>query len=787
MRASLPSFSGTEIVAGLGQEVSIGFDQWQRPYVQASTLEDALFGQGWLHAKNRLWQMELFRRAGSGRLAQLLGESMLDADKELWRFGVPQLAKRLEQNASAEMSALVDAYLAGVNAAVDGYRILPPEFLLLQHRVERWRRADVFALGALMAFQSGNNFRNEMLRLALRAQVSALDFELFTTDNSAGEDFPFVLDRDGAQQQVERPSDSDKEHALLARGVAGVDASTLLASLDSMSMTDPATNPGMPRLRFGSNGWVVAPGKSQSGHALYAFDSHDQLGLPNLFYEVHLFFDNGRQIRGWSVAGLPGVINGYNENIAWGFTNIGDTQDLFIETRSEQQPQLFLDGEDWYEARIETVHIPIKGRDEPEQLQIMHTRNGPLVSDEPPLSLSWTAHHIGQRGLDSVFAFNLARNWQEFNDALDLHPAPTLNATYADVHGTIGFRTAGMLPRRGAGEGLFPLPGNTPGNRWQGFVEPGDMPRASNPPTGFLAAANARVAPQGSYPLVSADNAAPYRIRRIQDYLQQQERISAADMQSLQMDWYDGQAAQLLPYLLAELERETLSPPAQEAVLSLQAWAARPLASRDSEAALIFQQWYMDIAREVFVPSLGDELYARLLRRSYPLNHALDTLIVTDRFDSWWPDTAGKTLARALDKTVATLTATTGPAPANWRLDQHQAVGLEHELSKAVPLLRHLFAAPSMPWGGSTSTVGRASYSYSRPFEVTHGATVRAVGEMSDTPRLQSVIPGGQSGHPLSDHYDDQFSAWREGDLLPISSSPGAPFASQLVLRPPSN
>ena len=246
---------------------------------------------------------------------------------------------------------------------------------------------------------------------------------------------------------------------------------------------------------------------------------------------MHLFFGEGRQLRGWSVAGLPGVINGFNENIAWGFTNIGDTQDLFVETRSPEDPLLFRDGEDWYRVRTETVSIPVKGG-EPEQLVIIHTRNGPLVNDEPALSLAWTVHHIPRPSLDSMLACNLAGNWEQFTAALDAFPAPTLNATYADVHGDIGFRTAGVLPRRGAGQGLMPQDGSDPAAHWQGMVPPADMPERANPASGFLAAANARVNAAGNGPLVSADNAAPYRIARIRQVLAGTHLVSFEEMQA---------------------------------------------------------------------------------------------------------------------------------------------------------------------------------------------------------------------------------------------------------------
>ena len=753
LHSSLPQADGEASVAGLSAAVTIRYDAWQRPYVEADSLADAFTAQGWLHASHRLWQMELFRRAGRGRMAEMLGADLVTTDEQLWRFGVPQLAERLEGNASPELRTLVDAYLRGVNAAIERLRLPAPEFLLLRHTPEPWTRSDVFAVGALMAFQSAGNARKELLRLAIEGTVGSDRARLFFEDLSDREDFPFILA--GAPEPGPKPPQGPRQ--------AGADWTSALAALDAI---DPRHQPLMPRFAFGSNGWVLAPQKSESGHALFAFDSHDALGLPNLFYEVHLFFGQQHRLGGWSAPGLPGVINGFNESIAWGFTNIGDSQDLFIERPAEGRPGVFLDGDTPYAAQVTTVSLPV--RDAPNySFEIITTRNGPLIHDDPPVALRWTVQDIGDLGLDGLLAFNLATDWDSFNAALDLHAGPVLNATYADTHGNIGFRTTGLLPQRATGNGLAPLPAQ-PGNRWRGLVPAADLPRLLNPPAGFIAAANARVNPPGSYPLVSADNASPYRMARLQAVLAEDRQYSVEDMQTLQMDWYDGQAAQVLPALLAAVaDREDLAP--ARALLS--EWLANPVAARDSAAALLFQAWYLELAEALFRPVLGDALYRRLLGESYLLSHALDNLLLSERHTDWWPAARATVLATSLAVTLQRLETALGPMP-SWRLDARQRVGLHHELSKAVPELAPMLAAAPAAWGGSPATVGRASYSYRRPFRVIHGATVRAVGEMQTTPAFRAVIPGGQSGHPLSPHYADQFAAWRAGDLLLIASKP---------------
>lgn len=762
LRSTIAPVNGTFTVSHLARPVTISFDDYQRPYVRAETLEDALFAEGWLHASHRLWQMELFRRAGKGRLAELLGSGMLDSDTELWRMGVPQLAAQLEQNASPDLRRYIEAYVHGINAAIASRSFRAIEFLLLGTKPEPWQAGDVYALGALMAFQSAGNSENELLRLALVEELGADRAAIFLTHDDSESDFPYIL------PPHIKPGSSE-----------------LTDALQRFAATDPEDTTWMPRFAFGSNGWVVSGNRSKSGNALFAFDSHDDLGLPNLFYEVHLFFGDGRQIRGWSVAGLPGVINGYNERIAWGFTNIGDTQDLYIETRSEENPALFKDGDTWYEARTEIVEIPVAGRETPERITITYTRNGPLISETPPIALRWTIQDIGDMGMDSLMELNLARNWKEFTAALDEFAAPSLNATYADVDGNIGFRTAGLLPIRGHGVGLVPLAGDDPGTRWQGYVAAEHMPQILNPPAGFIAAANARVNSIDTPPLVSADNAPGYRMRRLHAVLSSRSDFTADDMRILQRDWYDQQAALLLPALLPALEDAELSDSERAALAALQDWQEDPQALPERAAPLIFQAWYRALAVEVFRPAMSDGLFMHLFKSNYVLNHALDRLVLHDTDSTWWRGDSKQVIRAAFSAALAEIRNVQGDSVSTWRLDRMHRVKLEHELGKAVPQLAWLFNADPAPWGGSPATVGRARYRYDRAYDVTSAATVRVVGEMkAPTPHMMAIMPCGQSGHPLSPNYTDQYRLWLKGETIPIAQFHQEVTGSSLVLTP---
>ncbi|XOV85650.1 MAG: penicillin acylase family protein [bacterium] len=751
--------------AAVRQPVQIYYDQFKTPFVQAQSWQDAYLAQGWLHAHNRLWQMELFRRAGKGRLAEVLGSGLLETDMNMFRAGVPMLAERLAANASEELRGFVAAYVAGINLALSGEEgeegenatPLPPEFRLAGFRPEPWQAADVYALGALMAFQSGNNYRNELLRLALTSRLqeqlagaSAAELSRWLSIlgpvDARMPAFPYVL----------------KSPALLG----------LLAQTDHL---EPQLQPLLAAPGLGSNGWVVSPDRTAEGHALFAFDSHDALSMPNLTYDVHLFVGQ-EQIRGASVPGLPGVINGFNEFMAWGFTNTGDSQDLFIEQRSSESDLHFIGPTGIYEAQAVEVLIPVQGQS-PHPLRVVTTQNGRLLSEEPPLALRWSALEVPQASLDALLALNRATSYPRFSAALDTFVAPSANATYADVTGRIAFRTVGALPMRGAGEGLLPLPGHLAENVWQGLIPVDDLPRVVNPSEGFVAAANARIAP--GPPLISADNSPGYRIARIQSELRRNASATFADMQALQVDWFNVQAQRLLPAMLAAVDGIRLEPEVMQGVTSLASWVLQPVNLPELSQPLLFDAWYRQLGLLVFSPILGDELTRRLMGSAYVFNHALDGLLTNSMDSPWWQGERQQLITQALINAVNEV----GRAQ-SWQ-DQHQVL-LTHELSAAVPGLGWLLNDGPHAWGGGNPTVGRARYNYNQPYIATGGATARLVIAMEQPMRAATISPGGQSGHFMSVHYDDQTPLWLAGELNVLATRPqqlGSPTTTLIPIE----
>lgn len=741
LRASVTRPGGVAIVSGLEREVAVTFDAIGRPYVRAATLDDALFAEGFLHARERLWQMELLRRAGRGRLSELLGGDLLDTDRSLWRAGVPQLATRLASGSSAQVSRRVAAYVAGVNAGMDSLVVRPPEFLLLMWTPRPWTPEDVYAVGAMIAWDSANNLQNELVRLDLSAKVGAARFAAFLPDDSIPAPYPHVVPAVGATTTAS------------------------VAALDSIERV------GLPSAAFGSNGWAVAPSRTRSGHALLAFDSHDALSLPTLFYEVHLFFGDDRQIRGWSLPGLPGVINGYNEYVAWGFTNIGDTQDLFL--LAPDSPV----------RRRETAIIPVRGRSPPERLTIDHTDFGPVFADRPRLALSWTGQHLGAGGLDAMFALNLANSLASLQEALGRFTVPVANVTWATRDGHIGFRTLGVLPRRRQGAGLIPLDAS-PDSAWAGLVPADEMPQRVDPAEGFVAAANAAVAAAGRGPLVSADNAPAYRIRRIQSVLGARRDHDPAGMQALQFDWWNTQAELLLPAMLPALD-DLPAGLSLDAAGILRDWQRRPFNAPQLAAPLLFERWYLALGTKVFRDAVGADTWARVLKRNYLLNHALDRLILVDADSPWWGGERDRLVRTSFVEAVAELAVELGPDIGRWRWDARHQVVMQHELGQAVPMLSRWLNRGPYPWGGGAATVGRANYRYAAPALVNHAATMRMVADMNPSGmEVAAVLCAGQSGNPLSRHYADQTAAWLAGELSPIAARPEDVTGPQLRLRP---
>lgn len=371
--------------------------------------------------------------------------------------------------------------------------------------------------------------------------------------------------------------------------------------------------------------------------------------------------------------------------------------------------------------------------------------------------------------MESLLAMNTAVDMESFQQAMALHDAPSANVTYADRNGHIAFQTIGLIPDRGKGRGLVPQAGNLSGNQWNGVVELQQMPRLTDPSAAYIAAANARVHP--GTPLVSADNARGYRMSRLHSVLASRSDLTLDDMQALQLDLHNSQAERLLPFMLPALS-ELKDEAHVTAFRTLQSWAQKPENTRDSAGALIGENWYPELARNLFGHALGDDVLTRLMQQNYLLNHALDRLIAEETHSVWWRAERSTVLRESFMRTIQQLSQFFGTSPETWRWDDAHSVSFVHELNGAAPFMDRWLSRGPIPWGGGNPTLGRARYSHDQPFKGRVGATVRVVAKMGEDMEVRAITPGGQHGHPSSRYYDDQLDSWLKGELDTLANSP---------------
>lgn len=762
MRASLPKVEGLVEVEGINNRVTIYRDELGRPHIYASNMEDLFFGQGFAHAQDRLWQMELHRRAGQGRISEVIGRSELDTDILLRTVGLPRVAQTLKDNSTVETIILLSSYAEGINAYLKTMKVAPPEFLLLGFNPEPWTVDQVFGVAALMAFDSANNYQHELFRLTMQQALAANLYNELLPPVYPENDVPAVW-----REEI----------------------SNRIFSLDDLqaleNRTDLKRSDFYPSLSLGSNGWCLSPDKTASGLVLYAFDSHDALSMPSLYYENRLVIEGELDLYGWSAPGMAGMIDGFNGYIAWGLTNIGDTQDLFLEKRNPDNPDQFLYDNEWYDAEVIKDYITVKGQDDPVELDIIITRNGPLISSDPDISLSWAPLQSSE-GFDALLEINFAKNWNEFRSAANKFTMPSTNITYADVEGNIAFRTVGLLPIRRQGYGIEVAPGWDPEYGWDGFIPMDELPELFNPPTGYVAAANAVVAREDYPYIISVDNAPGYRIRRITEFLEADNNHDLETMKALQTDWYNSHAAMRLPDIIRVLNenKDLLSELELAALEILTIWQANPVNAMEEAGPAIFETFYIKMMERVFSEKMGEELFNSYLRRNYLVYESLERF--WDRGSSAWfgEVTLDKIILDSYTVAIADLSEDLGSDVSKWRWDQRQTITYTHDVGSELGPLSGLYNRGPYPVGGGHMTVGRAGHRLFNPFNVSQVATIRVVAKLGPSTEAYGVIPTGQSGHPLSSHYDDQIEPWLNGGYFKLYHNEIPPRAKVLELLP---
>lgn len=510
---------------------------------------------------------------------------------------------------------------------------------------------------------------------------------------------------------------------------------------------------------LGSNSWAVSPEKSATGGVLFANDPHMQFGIPALWHQVHLVLEGDFSAIGISVPGIPGVVFGRNERIAWAITSLAaDSQDLFIQRPNPDNPREFLYQGRWEPATVREEVIHVKGRSEPVVYEVLETaRHGPVLNpalDDPVadvLSIQWTAFGA-TREINALLPLMRATNFEEFEAALDAWDMPALSMLYADVDGNIGYKATGLLPVRPAGGGRYPLPAWTGEHDWLGTIPKSDMPRAYNPEAGFIVTAN-NLPVDEDYPYYIGDGFAPWRALRITEALAGGDAFTAEDMRALQVDVVNTRARHMLPMLTAAVEnrlRNVLQPEAAEndALELLQAWDF--VERVDGPEAFLWQLWLQELQRVAVHERVGFEVNDGLL---------LDHLLL-----SMGRSELEEVATRAFRDAVRRGVNMQGDDPSRWQWGRWHRMTVYHPVGEAVSALGWLMNVGDWPIPGSNDTPYNAGFDGSTGL-VEHGASWRIVVDLSTNSGRDVLLPGN-SGHVLSPFYKDQADTWLAGELL---------------------
>jgi penicillin amidase len=723
LRSSLPQVEGRVSLKGLSAPVEVVRDGRGVVRIRARSLKDLFFAQGYVHAQERLWQMEFQRRVGQGRLSEVLGEATLPQDRFLRTWGFYRAAEAAYERLYPEEKEAVDAYAAGVNAFLASGAPLPPEFTLLGFRPEPWTGPDVLVWAKMMSFDLSGNWEEELLRHRLLARGVSPE-RLLELMPPYPEDAPTIL----RSEDLRLPLSREEAPAALLQMAP-------------------------PRFLEASNNWVVAGSRTTTGKPFLADDPHLRLQAPSLWFLMALEAPGYRAI-GASLPGVPGIVIGRNDRIAWGVTNVGaDVQDLYL---LEEAGGGYRYKGQVRSYRVREERIRVKGGRE-EVFKVRETVYGPVITDalqdppKTPMALRWVSLDPEDHILMAFLGVNRARDWASFVAALRDYSAPSQNFVYADVEGHIGYIAPGKFPIRKAGHtGMVPVPGNGDWD-WLGYRRPEEWPQVLDPPRGYIVTANHKVTPEGFPYALTYDWAEPYRARRIEELILGKEKLSLEDMKAIQQDQKSLLYRDFRPVL------QGLTPLSERA----RAWRERLLAwdgtmAASSEEALVFALWYTELTRlperEVGEAYWDEPRY--LLRAMREGDKNCDQ--PETEYKETCLDYAALALERALERKEALKARAWG--------EVHRA-GFAHAVLSHTPLRR--LSDRALPFGGDRYTVNVGPFD-PRTLRMDHGPSYRQIVDLADMEASLFVHPMGQAGHLLSPHYADLLPLWARGDYLPM-------------------
>jgi len=800
---SLPQVDGEINIAGLNNPVDIYRDGIGIPHIYATTMHDLFMAQGYVHAQDRFWQMDFWRHIGSGRLSEMFGSGQVETDSFLRTLGWRQVAEQEYAELGPESKAILDAYTEGVNAYIESHTPveLSLEYLILtgvlnpSYTIEPWTPIHSLTWGKAMAWDLGGNMDTEIERaILLKSLTPAQVAELYPP---YPDDYPVIVPTIGDNVSSTEASTVNVQELDIQPS-----ASDLQSVVDNIDLLDAVLGPRGPEI--GSNSWAVSGKLSATGMPLLANDMHLGIQMPSIWYQNALHCQPKSdacpfEVTGFSFAGVPGVVAGHNDNIAWGFTNLGpDVQDLFIEKiNPDNQDQYEVEGH-WenFETRQETIKV---GGGDPVEITVRITRHGPVVSDtygslkdqvdpkkDPEatpfkdkagidlpenyaIALSWTALSPSTP-FEAIWGFNKAQNWDEFRAAARNFHVPAQNLLYADTQGNIGYQTPGDIPIRKHGDGSLPVPGWGSEYDWMGYVPFDELPYVFNPESGYIATANNQANPRDYPYLIGKDWDYGQRAARIVEMIQTAPgKIDAAYIQSMHGDSKNLNAEALTPILLSlELDPELASVRDQ----FLADWDYQEHAA--SVSTTVFETFWWHLLIDTFQDDLPKDNLPEGGSRWYVVMRNL----VQQPDSQWWDDQETDTVetrddmfVRAFDEAVTQLKKEHGKDPAKWPIwgELHSATFRNQTLGESgIGPIEALFNRGPYVTGGGKSVVDATGWTVGESFEVDWLPSEREIVDLGNLDASLALHTTGQSGHAFDKHYADMAPMWADVQYYPM-------------------
>lgn len=772
LKSLLPNYSDEISIKGINEITEIFRDENGVPFIKAENDEDAAFALGFVHAQERMFQMDLVRRAGQGRLSEIFGEKTLKFDELFRSMQLEKIVKKNFSSLSVSSQKVLKAYSKGVNAYIDNFSDkLGVEFSLLNYEPKPWKPEHSLLIAKLMAWELNISWWTDIV-------------------------FTKLVKRFGEEKAKEiLPDYQENAPTIIPKNLAELDIENFnLAKIDF----EFREFMGYAANHYGSNNWAISGKKTVSGKPLIANDPHLVFTIPGKWYVVSINAPQWR-VSGFSLPGVPGVVIGKNENISWVLTNVmADDCDFYNEKVDEKNKKYFLDNS-WKELKFIRDTIIVK--DKPDVIKTTYfTHRGPIVSDihnfiesspKSYISMRWTALEF-HKEFDAILNVNKAETWNDFKSSLVNFSTPGQNFVYADKQGNIGYICAAKIPIHNFNSATFINDGTQSKNDWQGFVDYEKMPKMFNPSRNFIASANNKTDPNFSFHISNIWEPSS-RIERIESMINMKDKLDKNYFFQIQNDFYSVYAEKMTYHILNAFKNVKVKDyNLKTALRLLKNWDFN--LSSNSQTATIYSFFFIHLLKNIFYDEMGKDFYNEYIFIANVPFRVVESMIADGR-SSWFDivktkkiETRDDIIRKSLVDALSELEKKHGKDIANWQWKEFHQITFKNVFSFGSEFLAKIFNRGPFEIGGDGTTVFNTEYTFSEPFDVKQGPSMRYVFDFSEPEKFYYILPNGQSGHFLSNHYDDMTNKWLKGEYLELNEKSYLSDKQQrLILKPLNN